>query len=131
MKKINFVAIIIALFSLSFSLSSCGEDDKENLNPDNASAITGTYIGKLTYGTELIEDVYIIHISRLSSNTVSMSADFLDSSEYRYNIIKEDNVYSLVNEGIFNINISITGNILIINYTTVNGIMFTFKGTKE
>ncbi len=131
MKKINFVAIIIALFGLSFSLSSCGEDDKENLNPDNASAISGTYIGKLSYGTMLVEDAYIVAISRLSSNVVSMSADFLGSEEFRYNIIKEGNVYSLVNEGIFDINATITGNFLIIDYNTSSGNMLTFKGTKE
>ena len=141
MKKINPMAILIAaVLTLCFTFTSCGKDDeKENDiytgvitgNIDVATAVSGTYTGKRTIGTTVVSDAYIVRISRLTSPSVHVSADFYSSGSANYNVSLQGNIYVFSNETDPNISITVTGKTLNINYLTVGGYMMTYTGIKD
>ena len=123
MKKINLMAILIAaVLTLCFTFTSCGKDDeKEN----------DIYTGVITIGTTVVSDAYIVRISRLTSTSVQVSADFYSSGSANYNVSLQGNIYVFSNETDPNISITVTGKTLNINYLTVGGYMMTYTGIKD
>lgn len=127
MKK--YLAILMMAVMPLFVFQSCGSDDHSDL--DDGAAVAGVYTGKLLYGTTVVEDAYVVHINRVSSSVVSVSADFLSGS-MNFNVEKvKDNIYNLISETSYGINIVVSGSTLTINYQTKSDYIFTFQGVKD
>lgn len=123
MKK-NLLLILLVALCIPF-VSSC---HKEEI--DYGSIVSGTYTGKLLYGTETIEDAYVVSVSRVSSTVASVYADFFEGS-LSFNIEKGASGYNLVSETVYNVDITVYGKDITINYKTKGGYMFTFRGSKD
>ncbi len=121
--------VVMLLSAMSFV--SCGSDDPED-EPvvDYASKVAGKYSGQLKYGDEIVEDVYVVSIEKLTSNTVSMEANFLDE-KINFSIEKSGSQYLLKNSNHVSITSVVSGKSLTINYLTVGGYMFTYIGVKD
>lgn len=126
MKKLLSYAVL-ACFAV-LSVLACSKDD--SVPTDDSSAVAGVYTGKLLYGTDVIEDAYVVSINKISSNVVSVSADFLDGS-MNFNVQKTSSGYNLVSETIYNIQMTVSGKTLTVNYQTTGGYMFTFQGIRD
>ncbi len=113
---------------LALGFVACQKGDTND--GDLAGKVSGTYTGKLKYGTEVVEDAYVVNISKVSSSVVSVSADFLNGSA-KFNVEKSSNGFNLISETIYNINISIYEKTVTINYKTEGGYMLTFQGTRD
>ena len=124
MKKL-FV-VLMAIVTL-LTVASCKKDEEVT---DYGTAVAGVYTGKLMYGTQTVEDAYVVTITRISSTVVSMYANFLNGSA-NFNVSKNGSVYSLVSETEYNITSTVSGNQLTVSYLTVGDLMFTFSGKKD
>lgn len=121
------------LLTLCFSMgamTSCSDDDEEP-NTDGSGSVAGTYSGKLLYGTETIEDAYVVTIKKVTSSVVTVYADFLDDEGMNCNVSQSGGTYTLVNEAQPNISITVYGNTISISYLTAGGWMYTFNGRKD
>ncbi len=124
------------LLTLCFSvgvMTSCSDDDDEP-QTDNGTAVAGTYSGRLSYGTTIVEDAYIVTISRVTSSVVTVYAGFLDKvydEGLNCNVSQSNGTYTLVNEAQPNISITVYGNTINISYLTGGGLMYTFNGQKD
>lgn len=123
------------LLTLAFAVISCVSfvscsDDDDNLNQDMASQVAGVYTGKLTINDEVIEDAYVVTVTRINSTVVSVSAKFLNESE-NYNIVYENGQYKFKSATINNINIVVTGKNINVSYLTNGGWMANFFGTRD
>jgi rhs element vgr protein len=109
-------------------LMSCSKDiDSPS---DDSAAVAGVYTGQLMYGTEVTEDAYVVSVTKISSNVVSVHADFFDGS-VNFNVQKTASGYNLVSSTVYNIQITVYGNMMTINYTTTGGYMLTFQGKRD
>lgn len=125
------IRLILALCCI-LPLVSCGDDwGAPDSNPSDLSGhVAGVYTGQLKYGTEVVEDAYVVTITRLSSSVVSMDAKFLDT-EYNFNVTKEGNVYTLSSATVYNITTTVSDKQMTLNYLTKGGYMYTFLGTRD
>lgn len=117
----------ILLFGLFFS--SCDKDDDEK--SDLASSVSGIYTGKLSIGSTVIEDAYVVMITKISSTIVRVDADFYADGHKNYNvkdagsqIVLEDSTDTLTN-------ISISGKSISISFLNENNTMTKFIGIKD
>lgn len=128
----RFVALFLAL-ATAMTVLSCevvNPDPEPVINDDYGTIVSGVYTGKLHYGTETIEDAYVVRISRVSKTVVTMTAEFLDGSA-NFNVTKTGETYTLSSETVYNINTTIAGKQIHISYLTTGGYMFTFSGVKD
>lgn len=125
MRKWLWYAVLACATMLS--VLACTKDSEYS---DDASAVAGVYTGKLLYGTSVVEDAYVISVGRISSSVVSVTADFLNGS-MNFNVQKTSSGYNLVSETIANIQMTVSGKALTVNYQTTGGYMFTFQGTRD
>lgn len=133
-----FMVMILAAFSVSFT--SCGgdDDDDEPATGSNLAAkIEGIYTGKLTYGTQTVEDAYMFSITRVTNTVVSVKADIFgttdsgDSKSVRFNVVSKNGSYVLENEDYPSISMSVTGKNMFVTYLTTGGYMFSFNGSRD
>ena len=131
MKKITF--LILALVSAAFLVLTTGCEKAEGQgSTDYGRTVAGVYTGKLLYGTEIIEDAYVVRLNRVSSTVVTMYADFFgDDLCANFNISREGNVYSLYSATVYNMTTTVSGKQITINYLTTGGNMYTFSGAKD
>ncbi|MBR2006808.1 MAG: type IV secretion protein Rhs [Alistipes sp.] len=130
MNRFKFLLTLAFAVISCVSFVSCSDDDDDNLNQDMASQVAGVYTGKLTVNDEVIEDAYVVTVTRISSSVVSVSAKFLNESE-NYNIVYENGQYKFKSATINNINIVVTGKNINVSYLTNGGWMANFFGTRD
>lgn len=130
MKKLNYLFMLLTLFFSVGAMTSCSDDDDEP-QLDAADAVAGKYSGRLTYGTTLVEDAYVVEIHKETSSIVSVDADFMGDNDARYTVSKTGNTYTIQNELDPNISITVYGNSLTLTYLTVGGRMYSFTGVKD
>ncbi len=118
MKKVKFLAMLIAFIGMGISFTSCSSDDEfENY----AKEIEGIYTGKLEIDNSLAEDAATITITRISNTVVSLEAKFLNE-KINFNIEKNDEVYRLKNETLRNYSINIQNKYLSLSMQAITGI---------
>lgn len=122
MKK--FLSYVALICIAAFSLLSCTKES------DSSSGIEGVYTGQLLYGTEVVEDAYVVSIYKVSSEVVSVNADFFNGS-LNFNVQKTANGYNLVSSTVYNVQITVYGKMLTINYQSNGGSMLTFQGKRD
>lgn len=122
MKK--FLSYVALICIAAFSLLSCTKES------DSSSGIEGVYTGQLLYGTEVVEDAYVVSITRVSSEVVSVNAEFFNGS-LNFNVQKTANGYNLVSSTVYNVQITVYGKMLTINYQSSGGSMLTFQGKRD
>lgn len=130
MNRFKFLLTLAFAVISCVSFVSCSDDDDDNLNQDMASQVAGVYTGKLTINDEVIEDAYVVTVTRINSSVVSVSAKFLNESE-NYNIVYENGQYKFKSATINNINIVVTGKNINVSYLTNGGWMANFFGTRD
>lgn len=129
MKKLAIFALVCA--SVLFLATGCNKEDTPQ-GSDYGKNIAGVYTGKLLYGVEIIEDAYVVTLSRVTSTVVTMYAPFFGTDmSANFNIEKEGNVYSLISATVYNMTTTITGKQMTINYLTEGGYMYTFSGSRD
>ncbi|MBO4263180.1 MAG: hypothetical protein J5871_00690 [Bacteroidales bacterium] len=129
MKRTRIFLLLVGA-ALLFGLAGC-ENDYDPTPVDYGRAISGVYAGKLLYGTEIVEDAYVVRLTRVSSSVVSMTARFLGNDSYNFNISKDGNVYSLYSATVYNMTTTISANQMNVTYLTEGGLLFTFTGSKD
>lgn len=130
MNRFKFLLTLAFAVISCVSFVSCSDDDDDNLNQDMASQVAGVYTGKLTINDEVIEDAYVVTVTRINSSVVSVSAKFLNEPE-NYNIVYENGQYKFKSATINNINIVVTGKNINVSYLTNGGWMANFFGTRD
>ena len=91
--------------------------------------VAGTYSGKLMNGTTVLRDAYIVTITKLTDNTVSVKAEFFGDKIYNFNLTQSNSQINFVNETIVGFNMVYSSGSIIINYQSSSG-MLTYTGTR-
>lgn len=131
MKKIKSLILALVGAACLFLTASCDKEEGQS-STDFGRAVAGVYTGKLLYGTEIIEDAYVVRLNRVSSTVVTMYADFFgDDLSANFNISKDGNVYSLYSATVYNMTTTVSGKQMTLNYLTTGGNMYTFSGAKD
>ena len=130
MKAIKFLSVMLLLVAASVCTSSCNKDDEEDVI-DYADVVSGVYTGKLTSNNQVIQDAYVVSISKVSSKVVTVSAAFFNEGSENYNVEQEGDQYVFKSEPSVNINITVSGKTLTINFLNNDFSMTTFVGEKD
>lgn len=94
-----------------------------------ADQVIGTYVGRLTYGDEVLEDAYPIIVTKLSDTAVNVTAAFFDTPQ-NFNLSQGVNQIEFSNSTLANIKMYVTGNTMIVNYLSAGGYMLSYTGVK-
>ena len=97
---------------------------------DLADRVAGAYSGKLTLGSEVLEDAYIIKVTKLTSTTVSVDAPFFGGEKYNFNLEQQGNQILFTNSTMQNLSMVVMGSQMTVNYLSGGGNMLTYIGTK-
>jgi len=117
---------------LVFAMPACDSDsDKDEPEEDYAKNIAGTYTGQLTTGGYVIEDVYVVTISKISNKAVSVSAKLFSDSYANFNVSYKNGVYPLESSNQSNMTATIQQKSLTISYLNQAGTMTTFSGSRD
>ena len=130
MKAIKFLSVVLFLVATSVCVSSCSKDDEEDV-VDYAEAVSGVYTGKLTVNNQVIQDAYVVSVSKVASKVVTVSAAFFDEGSENYNVEQQGDQYLFTSESSVNINISVSGKTLTINFLNNDFSMTTFVGVRD
>lgn len=130
MKTLRNLMVLFVMVSISTAFVGCSSDDDETPS-DYASKVAGVYTGKLTVNGTIVEDAYVVAITKISSTVVSVSAEFYNEGIRNYNVNYSNGQYLLTSETSTNINISITGKSMTISFLNNNGSITNFNGTKD
>ena len=95
-----------------------------------ADQVSGTYSGRLTLGEEVLEDAYIVRVTKLTDNTVAVKANFFGDDDMNFNLIQSGSQIAFSNATLSNFSMYALGNTLVINYLSNGGNMLTYTGTK-
>jgi len=95
-----------------------------------ADQVSGTYSGRLKLGEDILEDAYIVSISKLTNTTVAVSAGFLGNQAMNFNLTESGNQIQFSNATLSNFSMFATGNSITINYLSAGGNMLTYTGSK-
>ena len=131
MKQIKFIGFLMMMLAMSLSFVSCGGDDEKENVTDNAGAVAGIYTGKLKVGSSIVEDAYVVTITRISSTVVKVTADFYNGGNANYNVSKEGAQYIFSSESSSGINISVTGKAITMSFLNQGNTMTTFTGSRD
>ena len=126
MKTMKYLSMLLIMVAMSVCATSCGDDDDPASESDYASAVAGIYTGKLTVNNTVVEDAYVVTVSKVSSTVARVDADFYNDGGQNYNIKKEGGQYLFTN-----ITITVTGKIIAINFLNNNGSITTFSGNRD
>ena len=127
----KYLSMLLIMVAMSVCMVSCGDDDDPASDSDYGSAVAGVYTGKLTVNNTVVEDAYVVTVTRVSSTVARVSADFYSDGGSNYNIKKEGGQYLFSSESSSNITISVTGKIIAINFLNGNGSITTFSGNRD
>lgn len=94
-----------------------------------ADRVAGTYVGKLTYGSEVLEDAYPITVEKLSDTAVKVTAAFFNTPQ-NFNLTENGNQIDFSNSTLSNIKMYVTGNTMNVNYLSTGGYMLSYTGVK-
>ena len=130
MKAIKFLSVMLLLVAASVCTSSCNKDEEEDVI-DYADVLSGVYTGKLSSNNQVIQDAYVVSISKVSSKVVTVSAAFFNEGSENYNVEQEGDQYVFKSESSVNINITVSGKTLTINFLNNDFSMTTFVGEKD
>ena len=122
------------LIVLALGFTSCGSDDKDDDAPSPqislADKVACTYSGRLSLGETVLEDAYIVTVTKQTANTVSVYAKFFGDNAKNFNLSESNGQIHFSNSTLSNFNMSVTGNAVVINYLSGSGNMLTYVGNK-
>ena len=128
-KTLKFLSWMFILL-LAVSVSSCKDDDEDEVTVELADAVSGIYVGKLQSGSVTIDDAYKVVISRVSSTAVQLDANFFNESAI-FNVEQSGSQYILRNTSSYEyVSIFVAGNTLNVSFSNGAGTMTTFVGNK-
>ena len=133
MKKVKFLGLMLAMLVASMSFVGCS-DDKDDEILDFASQVAGVYTGKLKVDSRVIEDAYVVTVTKISSTVVKVTANFYSSStnnSENFNVEKTGSLYIFTSASSSGQSISVTGKEITISFINGLGGMTTFTGTKD
>lgn len=117
---------------LVFAIPACGsDDDKDEPEEDYAKSIVGTYTGQLTSGGYVIEDVYVVNITKISNKAVRVNAKLFSDDYANFNVSYKNGVYTLESANQSNMTATIQQKSLTISYLNQAGTMTTFSGSRD
>ena len=132
MKTMKFLPMLLITLAMSICMVSCSDDDdKDPANQDYAEQGSGVYTGQLSVNNTVIQDAYVVRVSRISSTVVQVSAEFFEDGHENYNVSYENGQYILSSASSYNITIVVLGHNMTISFLNGNGSMTTFNGTKD
>ena len=120
---------LLATIGLMASLLLIGCQTKEQTQ-SAADAVAGIYSGKLSYGTDVLQDAYVVRVVKVTSSVVTIYADFMSGSK-NYNVELRNGIYIINSETDPNITASVSGKTLSISYITNSKILATFYGNRD
>lgn len=129
MKVMKFLAMLLAVVSMSICMASCSDDD--DAASDYASQVSGVYTGQLITNGTVVEDAYVVYVTKISSTVVQVSADFFSNGSENYNVSYENGQYEFTSESSVNITIRVNGKTMNISYLTNGGYIMNFTGTRD
>lgn len=104
---------------------------EKGIPPTPASSVVGTYVGKLKYGDEVLEDTYFITVTKLSDTAVEVDAAFF-STPQKFNLYQEGNQINFINTSLSNITMYVTGyTTMYVYYLSSGGYMLSYVGEKR
>lgn len=131
---VKYFTMLMMVLSIGMTVTSCGDDDDEPTPPDPqslADRVKGTYSGKLTSGSNVLEDAYIVKITKQTDNTVTVEAKFFgDDGGMNFNLSESNGIINFSNSGLSNLTMYMTSGTLIITYKANSGNMLTYTGTR-
>lgn len=133
MKQMRFWAMLIAFIGMGMTFTSCSDDEKDDdlyNSSDYGAAVAGVYAGKLTSGGYVIDDAYIVTITRISNTVVKMNADFFDNS-VNFNVSYANGIYNLTNADYSDENITVLNKTLSIVFRNAAGSNTMFNGVRD
>ena len=90
MKTMKFLPMLLITLAMSICMVSCSDDDdKDPANQDYAEQVSGVYTGQLSVNNTVIQDAYVVRVSRISSTVVQVSAEFFEDGHENYNVSYE------------------------------------------
>ncbi|MCM1521871.1 MAG: type IV secretion protein Rhs [Muribaculaceae bacterium] len=130
-KFLKSLFLVLITLTLSVSMTACGGDDDDDEPANLSSRITGTYVGELTSGGYVIDDTYTVYVGSVSNTVVSVTAKLFTNGSANFNVEKSGNAYVLKSVNQSNMNITIQGRSMTINFLNNAGTMTTFIGTRD
>ncbi len=128
-KKLLLVLMAVILSVTSYS---CSDDNKEDEpQEDYASAISGVYTGQLTSGGYVIEDVYVVTITKISNKAVRVNAELFENGGANFNVTYKNGMYTLESNNIGQMTASVQQKTLSMSFLNGAGSMTTFYGSKD
>lgn len=131
MKTMKYLSMMLIMVAMSVCMTSCGDDDDDDPVTDYAGQVAGVYTGKLTVNNTVIEDAYVVTVSKISSTVVSVMAEFYDKGVENYNVKYSSGQYLFTSETSSNITISVTAKTMTISFLNANGSITTFNGKRD
>ena len=94
-----------------------------------ADRVIGTYVGKLSYENEVIEDDFPITVTKISDTAVNVTAAIFDTPQ-EFNL-SEGNAISFSNSNLPDLKIWVTDNTMAMNYREASGFKWSYTGVKK
>lgn len=130
MKAMKYFSMLLMMLAMNVCMLSCSDDDDPTAE-DYGTQVSGVYTGQLSVNNTVIEDAYVVRVSRISSTVVQVSADFYTDGPENYNISYENGQFLFTSASSHNITIVVTGRVMTISFLNGNGTMTTFNGSKD
>ena len=127
--KVFKYLIAIATMVMCCAFTACNDDSEDST--DFASAVKGVYTGKLTVDNYVVEDAYVVYVSKISSTVVTVQADFYEDGSENYNVLSVNGQYVFQSETASNIHITVTGKNMNINFLNGAGTITNFTGVRD
>ncbi len=131
MKTMKYLSMLLMIVAMSVCMVGCGDDDDKDQVTDFAGQIAGVYTGRLTENNTVIEDAYVVSVTKISSTVVSVAADFYNDGIRNYNVAYSNGQFMLTSETSSNITISIMGKSMSISFLNAKGTITTFSGKRD
>lgn len=131
MKTIKYYSYLLLMLIASINLVGCSSDDETEEVADYASQVAGVYTGKLMLDNYVIEDAYVVNVTRVSSTVVTVRAEFYEKGSANYNVELFNGQFLFRSESSSGITISVTGKNMTINFLNDAGTMTTFTGKRD
>ncbi len=95
-----------------------------------AETVKGVYSGRLMNGTEIVQDAYIVTITKLTDKTVEVKAGFFGDEPMNFNLEKDGNQIVFTNALLSGFSMVYVEGTLMINYSNSYYGMLTYTGTR-
>lgn len=132
MKQLKSYFCVLLMLCAGVSLAACSDDDDDTATADYGSKVAGVYTGTLSSNGYVIDDAYVVRVTRVSNTVVQVSARFFgDDEKYNFNVDYVNGQYVFRSSNMSNINFAVNGKILSISYTNVSGSLVNFTGSRD